>query len=281
MDNSKTIWHYTKEEVAATKEQIRHLEAEIESYQARLSIAQQQYRDGQHLRDSGVLPEASMLELSDRVQSRAVLVQTSLRELARYRSILKSNDNRLGHLELIRQNDQAAILDEMHALTMEESRIRARDSVNVLAPRTGRVASVRANEGDWIGPGHPLLDILPNDTGLIARLFVHSVAMGAVEVGQEVRIFIDAFPYERHGAHVGRILSISETTLGTLEAVNAAALGTPMFRIDVEFPHGFNLSANQTQALRPGMTITADLVRDYGTLVDWLLEPLQGAARRL
>ena len=53
------------------------------------------------------------------------------------------------------------------------------------------------------------------------------------------------------------------------------------YRVDVEFPRGFALTPAQAQALRPGMTVTADLVRDYGTLVDWILEPLQGAARRL
>ena len=54
-----------------------------------------------------------------------------------------------------------------------------------------------------------------------------------------------------------------------------------MYRIDVGFPAGFDLLPEQVRALRPGMSVTADLVYDYGTLVDWLLEPLRGTVRRL
>ena len=159
---------------------------------------------------------------------------------------------------------------------MEDARIRVRDATHVLAPRSGRVASVRLSEGDWVRPGDALLDILPIDVDLKARLLVRSSSMGLVEIGQEVRVYLDAFPYERHGAQAGRVASISETTLGT------GGYGDEgFFRIDVEFPHGFNLSAAQRQSLRPGMTVSADLVRDYGTLLDWLLEPMRGAASRL
>ena len=167
---------------------------------------------------------------------------------------------------------------------MEESRLRIRNAANILAPRSGRVASVRGSPGDWLRPGDPLLDIVPEDSGLKARLFVASGAMGRIEFGQEVRVYLDAFPYEKHGAQVGLVSSISETSLSQGEAsapVTIVASGEPVFQIDVEFPDGFNLSPVQRRSLRPGMTISADLVSDYRTLFEWLLEPLQGAALRL
>lgn len=130
-------------------------------------------------------------------------------------------------------------------------------------------------------PGDALLDILPSEVDLKARLFVDSGAMALVDVGQEVRVYLDAFPYERHGAHAGRVSSISETTLGPGTRGNAERVSGEFFRIEVEFPDGFNLSPALRQSLRPGMTVSADLVHHYGTLIDWLLEPLQGAVSRL
>ena len=66
----------------------------------------------------------------------------------------------------------------MLGLAMEESSIQVHDSGNVLAPRAGRVASVRSDEGDWVHPGDALLDIVPDDYELEGRLFAHSSAMG-------------------------------------------------------------------------------------------------------
>ena len=59
------------------------------------------------------------------------------------------------------------------------------------------------------------------------------------------------------------------------------AAGTAAFRVQVHFPSGFDLPHDQRQALRPGMTLTADLIRDRSTLFAWLVEPLRGAAARI
>lgn len=273
-----------KREREAAEQQIDLLKTEIGSGSARLAIARQRYRDGQRLKASGALSESDLLELADRVQSLSSMVVAPQRELARHQTILDTHEQRLLRLELNRERDEATILDHLHALAMEESRLRARNAAGVLAPRAGRVASVLGNPGDWLSPGDPLLDIVPEGSGLKARLYATSSAIGTVEVGQEVRIYLDAFPYEKHGAQIGRVVSISETPISQREApasVDGVATAGPLFRIDVEFPDGFSLSLGQRQSLRPGMTISADMVSAYGTLYDWLLEPLQGAAQRL
>ena len=113
------------------------------------------------------------------------------------------------------------------------------------------------------------------------RLLAPSAAMGFIEPGQEVRVYLDALPYERHGAQFARVLSVSETSLDPEEAQWNPIQGGAIYRIDVEFPDGLTLPPGQSHALRPGMSLTADLVREYGTLVDWMLEPLRRTARRL
>ncbi len=164
---------------------------------------------------------------------------------------------------------------------MEASRILGEGAFRILAPRNGTVASVRVEIGDAVQPGRALLDVVPTDSVLQGRLFAPSAAMGFIEPGQEVRIYLDAFPYERYGAQSAQVLSVSETALDPGEAQWNPIQGGAIYRIDVEFPDGFALPPAQLDALRPGMTLTADLVRDHGTLVDWMLEPLRGTARRL
>ena len=259
--------------------QVAHVESEVAAHEAGLAVARRQYRVGQRLRASGALSESALLDLLDRTQSRAALVASKRRELAELRAALDSQQAQLTRRELEREETRATVEEQMLGLAMEESRIQARDSGNVLAPRAGRVASVRVDEGEWVQPGDALLDIVPDDYQLEGRLFASSRAMGSIRVGQDVRIYLDAFPFERYGAQAGRVLAVSETTIRS-QVGEELALAGPVFRIDVEL-HSFTLSDSQRESLRPGMTVSGEIVRDHATLIDWLIEPLQGAARRL
>ena len=265
----------------ADRRELARLEEEIELTQVRARTARRRYLDGVRLADSGALAQAETLRLEDEMRSRLLALSERRRAADRLRTSLAANAARLARLGISRDLDAAAIREQAHALAMEESRIRGEGAHRVLATRDGTVASVRVEAGDGVQPGQALLDIVPAGSVLLGRLFVPSAAMGFVEPGQEVRVYLDAFPYERHGAQPGRVSAVTATALTQGEATPGHLPGGPHYRVDVEFPDGFTLSPAQMQALRPGMTVTADLVRDYGTLVDWIMEPLQGAARRL
>ena len=265
----------------ADRRELERLEEEIELSHVRARIARQRYQDAERLADSGALTRAETMRLEDELQTRLLVLSERSRAADRLRASLAGNVTRLAELEINRDLNTTAVREQAHALAMEESRIRGEGAHRVLAPRNGTVASVRVDAGDGAQPGQVLLDIVPPGSVLQGRLFVPSVAMGFVKPGQEVRVYLDSFPYERHGAQTGRVRSVSATALSQGEAVLRQVQSGALYRVDVEFPHGFTLSPAQLQALRPGMTVTADLVRDYGTLVDWIMEPLQGAARRL
>lgn len=265
----------------ADRDELKRLEEEIELSQVRARIARQRYRDGLRLADSGALAIAETVRLEDDMQARLLVLSERRRAADRLRESLAAIPARLAQLEIDRDLNSATLRDQAHALGMEESRIRGEGAHRILAPRDGTVVSVRVETGDGVQPGQPLLDIVPSGNALLGRLFVPSVAMGFVEPGQEVRVYLDAFPYERHGAQSGRVRLVSATALTQSESPAGQIRMGAYYRVDVEFPAGFTLSPIQLQALRPGMSVTADLIRDYGTLLDWVMEPLQGAARRL
>ena len=265
----------------ADRRELARLEEEIELARVRARIARQRYQDGVRLADSGALAPADTIRLEDDMQSRLLVLSERRRTADRLRASLAAHAARVARLEIDRDLTAAAIREQDHALAMEESRIRGEGAHRLLAPRDGMVVSVRVDAGDGVQPGQALLDIVPKGSVLQGRLFVPSTAMGFVEPGQEVRIYLDAFPYERHGAQSGRVSSVSATALTQGESLMGHTQAGAHYRVDVEFPDGFTLSPLQLQALRPGMTVTADLVRDYGTLLDWIMEPLRGTARRL
>ena len=265
----------------ADRRELARLENEIELTEVRARIARQRYQDGLRLADSGALPRDETIRLEDEMRSRLLVLSERRRAADRLRESLAAAAARLVQLEIDQDLETAAIREQTHALAMEESRIRGEGAQRVLAPRDGTVVSVRVDAGDGVRPGQMLLDIVPAGSALHGRLLVPSTAMGFLEAGHEVRVYLDAFPYERHGAQSARVNSISATALTPGEEPAALTQVGAHYRVEVEFPDGFTLPPAQALALRPGMTVTADLVRDYGTLVDWMMEPLRGTARRL
>lgn len=274
-----------EQESDANERELARLEQELSFHRSHLETARKRLEKSRRLNASGLLSEENIMSLQDEVASRSLSVSGKEREAERLRSILKTADMRLRRLSVDAQREQATVAGQIHALAMEESRIRAQGAARVLSPRDGVVASIRVRAGDQLRPGDVLLDIVPQTRSMQARLFARSSAMGYIEPGQQVRVELDAFSYRRHGAQTGQVQAIFATTLQVGELDMAAGLGIspgePVFQIAVDFPEGFQLAPEQQSNLRPGMTLTGDLVIDRRTLLDWVLEPLGGATQRL
>ena len=160
------------------RHELARLNEEIGLSEAQVQIAQQRYRNGRRLLSSGALPQAGLVELEEEEQARRLSLSERRREAGRLRASLATNDARVERLTLERNLKQAAIQEQLHALAMESSRIRGEDSSRLLAPRDGLVATVRVRPGDSVRPGDILLDILPADSVLQARLFAPAGGYG-------------------------------------------------------------------------------------------------------
>ena len=261
------------------RRELARLQDEIELSEARVQLAEQRRDDAERLVQVGALAAEDLARLEEDVQSRRVVLSERKRASERLSWDLDAKGTRAAGMAVDRAMSKNILLEKLHALAMDEHRLRGEGAAKVLAPKRGIVASVRVGDGDAVHPGMTLLDILPEESALTARLFAPPEAMGFVRPGQSVRVYLDAFPYERYGAQSGRVLSLSKSAVTPDES---AEIGIgPVYRVDVEFPDGLELTPIQRLALRPGMTVTADLVRDRGTLIDWMLEPLRATANRL
>ena len=92
---------------------------------------------------------------------------------------------------------------------------------------------------------------------------------------------LQAYPHERFGALKGEIKSISSTILAPSElSIPGVDIREPVFRVRVR------LSSNEISAygeripLQPGLLLSADIVFDRRSLVEWLFDPLYAVAER-
>lgn len=144
------------------------------------------------------------------------------------------------------------------------------------APVAGRVTALTARIGQPASPGTQLLVIVPKGAQLTAQLAVPSAAIGFVKPGQEVRIALDAFPYERFGTVKGRIATVP------ISAVNAAGPNgstIAVYPVTVTLAQSSITAFGKQEPLVPGMTLTARIITDKQSLLEWLFEPLFAVRR--
>lgn len=97
----------------------------------------------------------------------------------------------------------------------------------------------------------------------------------------------DAFPYQKFGQFQGRVREVSLTTVSPAELQAVRAVGghalsdEPVFRVRVRLSQQAATANGQALTFKPGMQLSASLVLEYRTLMEWVLEPLLGMSSRL
>jgi membrane fusion protein len=157
----------------------------------------------------------------------------------------------------------------------------ARGSYVVTAAVRGRVAAIPVQRGQNLTPGAAVAVLTPEGSRLEAELYTPSRSAGFVRVGQEVRLMYQAFPHQKFGTGRGVVTSVSRTVLAPSEvSLPGIQVQEPVFRVRVRLARESVDAYGEALALQPGMLLTADVVIDRRTLVEWLLDPLYAAGRR-
>jgi membrane fusion protein len=144
----------------------------------------------------------------------------------------------------------------------------------ITAPINGTVATLLLEPGEQVAPAMPLLTLVPDHVILQARLLIASHAIGFVQVGQRVSLLFDAFPYQQFGSYPGTVVEVSPHPL-TRHEKNTLPDGSPPVYLAAVALDSVNISAyGKPIALREGMTLSADIMLESRSLIDWLLEPL-------
>lgn len=143
------------------------------------------------------------------------------------------------------------------------------------APVAGRVTAVLARVGQSAG-NDPLMLIVPNKAQLHAELAVPASAIGFVKPGQEVRLAVDAFPYQRFGTVPGRVLTVSQSPV---KQTGPDGNPTSIYPATVALERQSLNAYGSEQQLLSGMTLSARIIAERQSLLQWLLDPLFAAGR--
>ena len=149
----------------------------------------------------------------------------------------------------------------------------------VLAPIAGRVAALPVAAGQPVALGATVAVIVPQGGKLEAELLAPTRAVGFVRAGQEVSLMLQAFPHQRFGTVKGSVRTMSNTVLGPTEiSIPGLSIQEPVFRVRVALSSDVIQAYGETVPLQPGMLLSADIVFDRRSLIQWLFDPLFAVA---
>ncbi len=145
------------------------------------------------------------------------------------------------------------------------------------APIAGIVSALTARIGHSVNAQTPLMTIVPKGSDLQAELTIPSSAVGFVKRGQEVRLAIDAFPYQRFGTVKGKVLTVA-TSAVAVEGPNRSFMS--VYPVTIGLDRTTVVAYGRKERLVAGMTLTARIITEKQTLLEWLFEPLYAVQRR-
>jgi len=172
---------------------------------------------------------------------------------------------------------------------LNEAQLREHQLVNlsskgaeIVAVKTGLMTGVQAREGDLVAPNQTLALIVPETGSGIQQvvLWLPSRSIGFVQIGTDVRLMFDAFPYQTFGVGRGKVMEISRAPLNPNELPIPIDTKEQMYKVTVALDSDRLQGYGRSWMLMPGMRLSADLVLDEKSLLDWLLDPLLAARQR-
>ena len=161
------------------------------------------------------------------------------------------------------------------------------------APQAGVIKDLATTTvGAVVQPGAVVMTLVPQDEALYADVSVKNEDVGFTHVGQQVRLKLLAYPFQRYGLLAGEVVRLSldatdngsnirssvQAGVSVQGTDNPAAAAATMYRArirlggqDLRGPDGARLQ------LAAGMQVAAEIHQGRRTVLEYLLAPIQKA----
>jgi membrane fusion protein len=272
----------TKIRLAKSEAEQIQIKTQIKLQEQRVQLAEADLARGLAIAEKGFMTRKDV----DARRSSLLLAQ---QELANHRRLLATNEREIAdinaRLASIPIEIAAARAEaEGAAATLQGRTVEseAKRLQFVTAPVGGRVAALPVTAGQTLAAGATVAVIVPEGGHLEAELLAPSRAIGFVRAGQEVKINLQAFPSQRFGTVSGYVRMVSTTVIAPSELViQGLNIQEPTFRIRVALSRESMQAYGESYPLQPGMLVSADVVFDRRSLVQWLFDPIYAVAGRI
>lgn len=211
------------------------------------------------------------------IRSNNSLIEQSERKIAQItadyrRQLLTERVDVTGQLDKAKQE-----------LTKHEHRF---DLLELRAPQAGMVKDLATHTvGTVASPGTILMTLVPRNEDMLAEVWVSNQDVGFVRPGQDVKIKLTAFTFQKYGMLAGTVRQVSaDATEAPSPNTRSDALtgrdrpmGPLAYRASIALKTQSLTADGEKYALAPGMQVAAEINLGTRTVLEYVLSPVQKA----
>ncbi len=255
-------------------------------------------RDG--LAKTGVESKASVIDAQEVLQRETAILVGEKGQLGDAESAIKSltaDRNKQIH-GFIDDNTQRRAEANKQYQDFSERLVKARNRLKhmtLTAPADGTVqASSVYTIGQVLTAGQEIMRIVPSDAKLEVEAYLPNKDLGFVEVGQEVTVKVESFPFTRFGMLTGRVKHLARDAIPLPEAAQlegnpalsnssatfAGAQRTQnlVFPITISIDKPELIVDGKSVPMSPGMTVSAEIKTGNRRILEYVFSPLAETA---
>lgn len=269
-----------EERLLQSAEQIRALEAQIESATTQIALLADEIAGKKTLLEDALTTKSQLLALQRQeaeLEGRRGEYQAMIAEINQKRGEIESQ---LLAIDAESNDYVASELDKTRAslASVSERLSASRDILErtvVTAPVSGRVVNSRfKSPGGVVIRGEPIMEIVPTDERLLIDARVAIVDIDVVHPGQSAAVHLTALESYRLPRIEGIVQSVSA------DRIIDEASGQSYYLARVEVPRERLDEISGIAELVPGMPAEVLIVTGERTMLDYLLEPFKAVFRR-
>ncbi|MGB0127827.1 MAG: HlyD family type I secretion periplasmic adaptor subunit [Rhodocyclaceae bacterium] len=236
-----------------------------------------------------VAMQERLVEQKYAVRARLLDAQDRFLEVERGRQMARSKEQELQRELMALQAERVSFQTGWRQKVMEEllAVSRDRDGLNEQLQKAGKrqqlvvltapsdaviLEIAKLSTGSVAKAAEPLFTLVPLGDSLEAEVQIESVDVGYVKRNDLVRVKVDAYPFQLHGALEGKLHTISEDAFrrdaGSSGGIDSYYLGR------IQLGKTLLNRLPEHARLLPGMTVTAEIAVGKRSVISYLLWPL-------
>jgi membrane fusion protein len=266
-----------EQQKASLTEAIASLERQRSLAAAQINLAEASTRRAARLAAEGAGSQRQVEDARAATLARRAEVESINERIISQRETLRAIDAQVTQRLIEASRGQSEVGAQRAALAEQRAALLRTDQLTLTAPVAGEIGDIGGEVGQRARPETSLVTIVPRGSRLEVWLYAPSRSIGFVTPGQEVRLLFDAFPYQKYGAGSGTVTALSQVPIDPGVIDSALGIEEPVFRIRVRIDEAPARVTDAQGRLRPGMTLTANLIRERRSLWEVIFNPIQAA----
>ncbi|HID8642354.1 TPA: HlyD family secretion protein [Neisseria meningitidis] len=268
--------------------QLENIKQQITGQNRQIRLAEKNLNKNKFLASQGAVSqqdkmtaESHLLEQRSRLESLKLEQNNAIRELDEQKITLSSLPER--HKTELSQLNRA--ITEMNQEILDFD---LKSEQTIRASKSGYISTINVDIGQQVEPSKLLLSIVPEQTELVANLYIPSKAVGFIKPKDKVVLRYQAYPYQKFGHATGEIISVARTALGKQELsglgiifTNPTLLNEPAYLVKVKLEKQTIKAYGENKPLQIGMILEADILHERKKLYEWVLDPLYSISGKI